>query len=349
MCRPRTHWRKKRRNWGALVNNIPDRVWLKDADGVYLLSNPAHWRGYGLQEQDVVGKTATELFGEAEGAHQRQTDLQAMDSAQPLVYEGWLYSRHEGEQRQMELVKVAMRDERPQRHRAAGHCARHHRAQGCRRRMLIAAKEAAEAGNRAKAEFLANMSHEIRTPMNAVIGMSDLLLDTPLTATQREFAETIRTSGDALLVLINDILDFSKIESGHLTLEHVPVNLAECVESALDLTSGPAVAKGLDLLYWIEDDVPRAIYGDLTRLRQVFINLINNAVKFTQQGEVVVTLSRRHGADGARCCTARCATPALASPPTGWTGCSRCSARWMPPPRASTAAPGWAWRSAAAW
>jgi PAS domain S-box-containing protein len=161
---------------------------------------------------------------------------------------------------------------------------------------LIAAKEAAEAGERAKAEFLANMSHEIRTPMNAVIGMSDLLLDTPLSATQREFAETIRTSGDSLLVLINDILDFSKIESGSLTLEHVPVNLAECVESALDITSGPAVAKGLDLLYWIEDEVPRAIYGDLTRLRQVFINLINNAVKFTQCGEVVVTLSRRPGA-----------------------------------------------------
>ncbi|MEZ0308553.1 MAG: response regulator, partial [Ramlibacter sp.] len=104
---------------------------------------------------------------------------------------------------------------------------------------------------------------------------------------------SIRTSGDALLTLINDILDFSKIESGHLTLEHVPVNLAECVEGALDIASRPAAAKGLDLLYWIEDEVPRQVLGDATRLRQVFVNLISNAVKFTKQGEVVVTLSRR--------------------------------------------------------
>jgi len=282
----------------ALVNNIPDRIWLKDADGRYLLSNPAHQRQHGLREEDVVGKTAHDLFGPQEGERYRVADRKAMESDAPVVYEDRLTDPRTGRMQYFELVKVAMRND-------AGECigllgiARDITARKETEAVLIAAKEAAEAGNRAKAEFLANMSHEIRTPMNAVIGMSDLLLDTPLTATQREFAETIRTSGDALLVLINDILDFSKIESGHLELERVPVNLAECVEGALDLTSGPAAVKGLDLLYWIEDDVPRAIYGDLTRLRQVFINLINNAVKFTQKGEVVVTLSRREGADGA--------------------------------------------------
>jgi PAS domain S-box-containing protein len=272
----------------SLVSITPAAVVVMDAAQRVTDWNPAAAELFGFSAEEALGRSIDELvFGETGSVEGRQITREAMTDgrAQRIGRR----RRKDGTLVDVELMLVPLTVDGSH----AGFLGVYHDVTELQR-----ARQEAEAATQAKSAFLATMSHEIRTPMNAVIGMTDLLLGTELTAEQREFAEVVHSSGDALLHVIDDILDYSKIEAGKLDLEREPFNLRDCVEGALDIVAPRAWEKELELGCLIDDDAPAGIVGDEARLRQVLLNLLSNAVKFTEQGEVVVLVdATRTGED----------------------------------------------------
>jgi PAS domain S-box-containing protein len=292
------HARDSEERLRAVVDTAADGIITADADGVIQSWNAAAMRIFGYSAEEMLGQNVARL---AAPPHAMQHDdymrrYRLTGQAHIVGVGREVDARHrDGTQFPVELAvsEVAIG--------AARTFTGIVRDISARKRVeaeLRGAKEAAEAATRAKSQFLANMSHEIRTPMNGIIGMTGLLLDTPMSEEQREFTDTIRASADALLTIINDILDFSKIESGHLELDSHVFDLRECVEGALDLIAPRAAEKGLDLAYMIDEAAPAALVGDVTRVRQVLVNLLGNAVKFTHHGEVTVHVTASEAPEG---------------------------------------------------
>ena len=273
---------RQKQYFESLVEISPVAVVTMDRDEVVSGWNPAAERLFGYTAQDAIGRTIDSLViksseyadeGEAivrealeQGHAHRLTRRMRADAGSVEV--------------EVDIVPLVVDGDHQ------GYYAIYHDVTE-----LQEARRSADAANEAKTAFLATMSHEIRTPMNAIIGMSGLLIGTDLNEEQREYATTVSSSSEALLAIINDILDFSKIEAGKMDLEEAPFDVRGCIESAVELIGPVATDKGIEVAYWMEPGTPEVAIGDVSRLRQILLNLLNNAVKFTEQGEVAVSVS----------------------------------------------------------
>ena len=278
----------------ALMDSIPDRIYFKDAESRFIQVNPALAQHLGLSNSEAaVNKTDFDFFSE-EHARKAYEDEQAiMQTGEPVVGIEEKETWSDGKEAWVSTTKMPFRNPEGQIVGTFG-LSRDITKGKQFEKALKEAKETAEAAVKAKSEFLAVMSHEIRTPMNGVIGMTDLLERTELSPEQKDYVETIRISGETLLTVINDILDFSKIESSKIELEEEPFELNVCIEEVFDLLAPRAQQKNVDLMYRIDPDIPQFIVGDRLRLRQILFNLVGNAIKFTEKGEIIISVGLNH-------------------------------------------------------
>ena len=283
-----TEVERQREYSASLVEISPAAVIVMDPNEAVTEWNPAAAELFGYSAEEALGRHVDDLvFGDASRDEGREVTAEAMRDgrAQRITTR----RRKDGTPVDVELMLVPLAVDGVH----SGFVGVYHDVTELQR-----ARQEAEAATQAKSAFLATMSHEIRTPMNAVIGMTDLLLGTELTGEQREFAEVVHVSGDALLHVIDDILDYSKIEAGKLDLERQPFSLRDCVEGALDIVAPRAWEKEIELGCLIDEAAPAGVVGDEARLRQVLLNLLSNAVKFTDRGEVMVLVDARETGSG---------------------------------------------------
>ncbi len=268
-----------------VLDNIEDAYCEVDLRGDYLFANAAYCRMYGRTRQEVIGASYKQFNDPERTGSLRVIYNQVFRTGQPV-------KSFEHEFKPGRFADLSIWLKRDSAGQPVGFCCtiRDITERKRHERELAQAKEVAEAASKAKSEFLANMSHEIRTPMNGILGMTELALSTALTDEQREFLSMVKSSADALLVILNDILDYSKMEADKVVLDPVPFNVCELVGDAMKTMAISAHKKGLELAFDVEQNVPLDVIGDSARLRQVLLNLIGNAIKFSEKGEVVVNV-----------------------------------------------------------